>query len=422
MAFMALFGWVFLPIIILYYILRLFMAPLVWAAEHPAALNALAAGLLAFNLWLLVLLLRARSRRKQAQRAGQPRKGTAVLILAALWEVWVAVCCAAYLVVQPLQYIPDGFGVPFSLENNCYGVWTVVDVQGRTPGCTQSQEEAGAFLGRQVAYREDRFASTDWAYPLEDGDAYQTEVVWSDRFPPLYGMTLEDLGISRRNLRHVAISLPEGTGEDRPLGQEFYVLDQNTLLLYRRGVFFRAERAPDLPFPDRSDRPVPPKVRDLSAPPYFGAWTVMELLGTAPEAPMDPELIEKILGTKLEYQAGFVSFDCEDVGGGGFGDPAYEEAELTPEAFRSAYGLSLEDMGLEPVPYLSVTIEADGSGVLESLEPFVQSLGNRFLLLDGETLLLCGEGAFFRAELVPGSWPMIPDPDFRIPALNGNTS
>lgn len=215
MAFMALFGWVFFPIIILYYILRLFMAPLVWAAEHPAALNALAAGLLAFNLWLLVLLLRARSRRKQAQRAGQPRKGTAVLTLAALWEVWVAVCCAAYLVVQPLQYIPDGFGVPFSLENNCYGVWTVVDVQGRTPGCTQSQEEAGAFLGRQVAYREDRFASTDWAYPLEDGDAYQTEVVWSDRFPPLYGMTLEDLGISRRNLRHVAISLPEGTGEDR---------------------------------------------------------------------------------------------------------------------------------------------------------------------------------------------------------------
>ena len=233
MAFMALFGWIFIPIIILYYILRLFMTPLVWAVEHQTAVSVMAAGLLALNLLILVLLLRARKRRKQARRAGQTRKGTVVLTLAALWEVWVMICCAAYLIVQPLQYIPDGFGESFNLENNYYGVWAVVGVQARTPGCTQSQEEIDAFLGAQVAYDGDRFVSADWAYPLESEDAYQTKVVWKESFPPLYSMTLEDLGIQQRNLRRVQITLPEGTEGDSPLGREFFLLDTDTLLLYR---------------------------------------------------------------------------------------------------------------------------------------------------------------------------------------------
>lgn len=58
-------------------------------------------------------------------------------------------------------------------------------------------------------------------------------------------MSLESLGIDKRNLRHIEITLPKGTEEDRPLGQDLYILDKNTLLLYRRGVFFRAELVPD---------------------------------------------------------------------------------------------------------------------------------------------------------------------------------
>ena len=58
----------------------------------------------------------------------------------------------------------------------------------------------------------------------------------------------------------------------------------------------------------------------------------------------------------------------------------------------------------------------DYSRCLEGHIPVFQSLGNRFLLLDGETMLLCCEGAFFRAELVPDSWPMIFDPDFQLPS------
>lgn len=240
MAFMALFGWVFIPIILLYFLVQVVTAPLHWAMAHPGAANAIAAGLLALNALILLLLLRLRRRRK---RAGQP-KGLASF-LAVLWEGWVAFLCALFLAVQPLRFLPEDLGLPFSLENNCYGVWTVTACQGTTPGCTQSQEEIDAFLGTLAAYEEGRFISTDWAYPLEGKDGYQTGMARRESFPALYSMTLEALGIDKRNLRHIEITLPEWAEGDLPLGQDFYVLDKNTLLLYRRGAFFRAEAVPD---------------------------------------------------------------------------------------------------------------------------------------------------------------------------------
>ena len=126
---------------------------------------------------------------------------------------------------------------------------------------------------------------------------------------------------------------------------------------------------------------------------------------------MEPEFIEKSLGTELRYQAGYVRFVRDGVGGGSESDPVYKEMALTPEAFQSAYGISLKDLGVEPEIYLSVIIEADDYSDFENLRAFQENLGNHFLLLDEETMLLCGKGAFFRAEIVPESWPMIPDPN-----------
>lgn len=403
MAFMALFGWIFIPIILLGLLVQAIAAPFVWAIAHPGAVNIIAAGVLIFNLLLLFLLLRTRKRRK---RAGE--KPGFVLLLAALWEAWVVFLCGLYLVVQPLRYLPPGFGEPFSLENNCYGTWTVTEVQGTTPGCTQSQEEIDAFLGEQIAYSADRFVSSDWAYPLEDEDGYQTDIVRRDSFPPLYSMKLESLGIDKRSLRYIEILLPEWAEHDHPLGRELFVLDKNTLLLYRRGVFFRAERAEDVPVPERPERPIPPKIRDLSAPPYLAEWTVTEFLAAAPEDPMDQELIEKTLGAELKYRANRVWFKRAGRVGSAK-DPDYEESEMSPEAFAEIYGVTLESLGVEPDTYLHVIMNVWAS------EPFFNELGGRFLLLDEETMLLCCQGAFFRAELVPDSWPMIFDPSFELP-------
>lgn len=413
MAFMALFGWIFIPVILLYFLLSLIAAPVVWAQTHPGLVNAVAVGLLIFNALLFLALIRWRRRRKREGKAK-----SLVTLLAVLWEGWVVLLCALYLIVQPLRFLPAGFMEPFSLENNCYGVWTIAACQGKTPGCTQSQEEIDAFLGRQIAYGEGRFISTDWAYPLEGEDSYSADMIRRERFLSLYSLSLEALNIDRGCLNHVSVTLPEGTEADQPLGRELYVLDKNTLLLHRKGVFYRAERT-EQPVPGREDRPIPPKIRDLSAPPYFAAWTVTDCLGTSPEAPMDPEMIEKILGTELEYRAESVRFDRDGVGGGGFRDPSYQETELTPEAFRSTYGVSLEDLGMEPDTCLCVTIDVDCGAGLESLRNFLRSLGSRFLLPDEETMLLCAEGAFFRAELVPDSRPMIFDPDFELPLPDG---
>lgn len=411
MAFMALFGWIFIPIILLAILFQAIAAPLRLAIAHPLAVNLLAAALLVFNLLLFFLLLRVRKRRKQS---GKPN--SAVTLLATLWEAWVVFLCVLFLIIQPLRFIPEDFGLPFTLENNCYGTWTVASCQGTTPGCTQSQEEIDVFLGQQIAYSENRFVSTDWAYSLKDEEDYQDEVVWRESFPPLYSMKLESLGIDKRNLRYIEIALPEWAEDDHPLGRELYILDRNTLLLYRRGVFFRAERAED-PAPNRPDRPIPPQIRDPEAAPYFADWTVTELLGTTPENPMEEEMIEKILGTELTYEAGYIIFQRDSVGRGVAEDLVYQETELTPEAFRSAFGVSLEDLGVEPDTYFSVTIDVDyhPGPKFENIEAFFQSLGRQFLLLDEDTMLLCCEGAFFRAELVPDSWPMIFDPSFELP-------
>lgn len=403
MAFMALFGWIFLPLIPIALMLVALESVVVWVMTHIALVNVIAAVLLVLNLLILMVLLRVWARRKQKG----VKKYRVLLLLAALWEGWVVLLCGLYLALQPLRFLPAGFGEPFSLENNCYGVWTITACQGTTPGSTQTQEEIDRFLGGALAYQENRFYSTEWAYSLSGEDAYQTSMVREESFPLLYSMSLENLGVDAKSLRHVEVTLPKEMEGDNPLGLDFYVLDKNTLLVYRKGVFFRAERA-DGPVPEQPERPM---IRDPQAASYFGAWKVTQCLGTAPEDPMEPEFVKKILGTELMFQAGYVRFDRDGVGGSGARDPAYEELELTPEEFQSAFGISLEDLGVEPDVYHLVTMEADSRLDLEGLQAFEESLGNQFLVLNGETLLLCGRGAFFRAELVPGSWPMIPDPD-----------
>ena len=98
MAFMALFGWIFIPLMFVYYMVQLLMAPLRLAAAHPLLVNAAAAGLLAVNLLALFLLLRVRRRRKQA---GRP-KGFWTL-LGVLWEAAAVILYVLFLALQPLE-------------------------------------------------------------------------------------------------------------------------------------------------------------------------------------------------------------------------------------------------------------------------------------------------------------------------------
>lgn len=237
MAFMALFGWIFIPILLLYFLLSLIAAPIVWAAAHPVIMNVTAACILVFNVLLLLYLARWRRRRK---RAGAP-VGRASF-LAVLWEGWVVLCCIAYLAVQPLRFLPDHMGELFSTEKNWYGSWTVTGVQAKTPGCTQTQEETGAFIGTSVIYEEEQFCSGGERWGLVYME-YKRVMAWKGDFPKEYGMELADLGAGDRlGLWCVTLNPSERTAQANPLGLKLYVLDDDTVLLYRKGVFFLAER------------------------------------------------------------------------------------------------------------------------------------------------------------------------------------
>lgn len=245
MAFMALFGWVFLlmvPVVLIFVALE---TAVVWVMTHTVLVNGIAAVLLVLNLLLLLFLLRKREKRR---REGVKKYRT-LLLLAALWEGWVVLLCGLYLVIQPLQYIsleelPVDVGRDYEYSRELlHGTWTVTACQGRTPDCTLTEAEIDQFIGWQITYGADRFASPDGEYSLEPAYAYQRDIVGKDDFVSQYGIELEELGIyNRRNLDFVHLFLPEEVFWDTPLGKEFFIWNRDTLLIVRDGVFLRAER------------------------------------------------------------------------------------------------------------------------------------------------------------------------------------
>lgn len=382
MAFMALFGWIFIPIILFYFLLQMILSPLAWAAEHSAIVNAAAVCILAFNVVLLALLVRWRRRRK---RAGQSL-GICSL-LAILWEVWVIFWCGVYLAVQPLRFLPTDFGKPYAYATeDSFGTWEVTGVQAKTPGCTQTQEEINALMGLRITYEEDAFQSGDQAWHLKYME-YKSTLVRDNSFPMLYSMQMESLGIDKNRMWRTELNATQSAQDANPLGLEFYVVDNDTILLYRKGVFFRAERRDAVPIAETAFQ-LP---EDPNAPVYFGDWKIQECLGTAENGPMEPEMIEKTIGAFLTYGAYSIWFERKDFGGGA-GEPVYEEREITPEDFAQTYGVTLEDLGLESGTYLHVQMEVWSS------EPFFEDLGGRFLVLNEEEMLICSKGAFFLAK------------------------
>ena len=246
-AFMALFGWIFIPVILLALVVQAVTAPLLWAAAHPGTVNAITAGLLAGNLLLLFWLLRVRVRRK---RSG--KKGGWLLFFAALWEAWVAFLCVLFLAVQPLRFLPENFGTPLTEETVCFGEWGLVSCQGIPSGYTRTQEEISQYLGTRLTYAKDRFTSNGKTYPLDPESSYDERVIWREESLNIPGSVVstsfERLGIKSRKLRRGLVNFQEDP-EKRPIGWLFYILDQDTLMVYYDCIFFQAKRVEALEDP-----------------------------------------------------------------------------------------------------------------------------------------------------------------------------
>lgn len=241
MAFMALFGWMFLLLIPVVLVLMALETAVVWMTAHTLWVNVIAAALLGLDLLLALCLLRLRRRWKR-----EGRKYHWLLLLAALWECGAAAFFALYLVIQPLRFLPADFGVPFTVEDACYGEWEVTAFRYRTPGCVQTEEEIAAWIGVRLTYGPDRFTAAGETYLLDEDEPYTVHTVRREsrvRIPETLGQApFEDLGIQGSRIRRVTAQTRESTQGRRPLGQDLFFLNDGTVLIYRKGAFFEIQR------------------------------------------------------------------------------------------------------------------------------------------------------------------------------------
>ncbi len=118
MAFMALFGWIFLLLIPIACILMALETAAAWVVAHLFLVNILVGVLLVLNLLVLAVLLKLRAGWKRAGKLAWSYVDSfrgwkhlwlilvkTLLTLGPLWEGFVVLCCVLYLIFQPLKFL-----------------------------------------------------------------------------------------------------------------------------------------------------------------------------------------------------------------------------------------------------------------------------------------------------------------------------
>ncbi len=125
-----------------------------------------------------------------------------------------------------------------SVEEKAYfGDWKITECAGYASVSALSEEEVNGLLGITLNYQADSMYCSTWEGERQEVTGYDEEMYQTVNFPTDFKVNPENLGITAEEILSVTVS-PEGGY----LGQYFYVVDDNTLLLYHEGVFFRAER------------------------------------------------------------------------------------------------------------------------------------------------------------------------------------
>ncbi len=240
---MALFGWVFVPVILIGLLVMAVQNALIWAVTHMFLVNLVAAVLLGLNLLILIALLRVRARRRQKG----VNKFRWLLLLVALWEGWVVFLCALFLIIQPLRLIPEHFLRQPEAED-CFGEWEIVSSPGVSPVlCTLSQEEIDACIGMKITYAEGEFI-TDGLKLEFLSEGYACKMMPLEQFARNYQTELAQLGLKPEKVLNLRVGVQGTIGRRQLLGVNCCLLGDGSLLIVEDGVFFRAERVGEPPF------------------------------------------------------------------------------------------------------------------------------------------------------------------------------
>lgn len=260
MAFMALFFWVFIPIILLALVAGALQQVVQWIQLNAALVNWIVVGILAVNVLVIIGLAHLRRRQKWEgklnwtyirQFRGLRRVERIIWKLTLyLWPAcagfW-ALLCVLFLVIQPIRFIPEHF-LQIPAAEDCYGQWEITGYRGST---SRTPEEIEPYIGVNIVYEEEQFTADGQVYPLKYvkdyaiTSTYQSNTIWKEYKINVPGTVVtrsfDDLGIETKRVGRCMAWLQDDPGEI-VLGQLFYILDWDTILVYYDGVFLQAER------------------------------------------------------------------------------------------------------------------------------------------------------------------------------------
>ncbi|WP_124065435.1 hypothetical protein [Clostridium sp. E02] len=114
-------------------------------------------------------------------------------------------------------------------ETNFYGDYQITACRGTATAYALSQEEIDAVIGSSLNYQANSFNTMAAGYEEE---TYPTDRLYED-----FRVKPTDLGITKKEVTVVSVLL-----EGDFIGGYFYILDENTLLVYYEGVFFEAKK------------------------------------------------------------------------------------------------------------------------------------------------------------------------------------
>lgn len=116
-----------------------------------------------------------------------------------------------------------------------YGTWKVKSCIGTSASYALSEDEINSLIGTTITYGSDVFKNGDTKISVSK---YEEEHETADQFYENFGIHLTDIEITEDNVNDVFIGV-----EGEFFGDNFYIKDSNTLVIYYVGVFFEAIRA-----------------------------------------------------------------------------------------------------------------------------------------------------------------------------------